>query len=54
MIFGGVIYKENETIIITKTIINYRAESIEEDIIELFFVNYLNEKPSPVGSKIQG
>ena len=52
MIFGGVIYKENETI----TIITYRAESIEEDIIELLFVcaNYLNEKPSPVGSKIQG
>jgi len=51
MIFGGVIYKENETI----TIITYRAESIEEDIIEFLFVlNYLNEKPSPVGSKIQG
>jgi len=31
MIFGGVIYKENETI----TIITYRAESIEEDIIKL-------------------
>jgi len=54
MIFGGVIYKENETIIIMKTIITCTAESIEEDIIELFFVNYLNEKPSPVGSKIQG